>query len=227
MDNSIAVIAAHPDDEVLGCGGTIARHAENGEEVNILILAEGQTSRSNLKNNNKLYVSKLKEIASLSTQILGANSIELLDLPDNKLDTLSRLEIIKVIEDFITRHNPKTVYTHHSGDVNIDHQIIHHAVVTAVRPMPNSNIRNLFSFEVPSSTEWQTPTSSNIFQPNYFVSIKEQWEKKKKALELYKLEMRDWPHPRSFKNVEILSQFRGSQVGLEKAEAFISLRQIK
>ena len=226
MVNSIAVIAAHPDDEVLGCGGTIAKHAENGEEVNILILAEGETSRSEFKD-NKLYISKLKEIARSSAKILGANSIELLDLPDNKLDSLTRLEVIKIIEKFIKKYNPQTIYTHHSGDVNLDHQIIHHAVVTASRPLPNSNIKNLFSFEVPSSTEWQTPTSSSFFQPNYFVSIKDQWEKKRKALEMYSLEMRDWPHPRSIKSLHMLSELRGSQVGIQKAEAFISLRQIK
>jgi len=184
MAESILVVAAHPDDEVLGCGGTIARHVDDGAKVNILIVAEGATSRQPERDRlqAKALLSALSESARLSAEILGVAGIDILDFPDNRLDSLDRLDLIKVIEEFINRHEPSTVYVHHAGDVNIDHRRLHEAVVTACRPTPGHCVKKLLSYEVASSSEWQPPGSAPVFQPNWFVDISEQWCRKKKSI---------------------------------------------
>ena len=202
--NQVLVVAAHPDDEVLGCGGTIARHADSGDEVQVLIVAEGSTSRQQERDRAQLRdeLSALSRAAQTAGSILGAAGVELLDLPDNRLDSLDRLDLIKRMEECIERHQPECVYVHHAGDVNVDHRRLHEAVVTACRPTPGHVVRQLLSFEVASSTEWQPPGSSPAFQPNWFVNISDQWVRKREALAAYSSEMRDWPHPRSLEDVE-------------------------
>ena len=228
VNKTILIVAAHPDDEVLGCGGTIARHADAGDQVQVLIVAEGATSRQEQRNRNQASdeLSSLSQAAQKAGAILGANGVELLDLPDNRLDSLDRLDLIKQIEERIARHQPQVVYVHHSGDVNIDHRRLHEAVVTACRPTPGQPVRRLLSFEVASSTEWQPPGSGPAFQPNWFVDISAQWPRKREALEAYASEMRSWPHARSLEALEHLARWRGAQVGVEAAEAFCLLRQL-
>jgi LmbE family N-acetylglucosaminyl deacetylase len=225
----VLVVAAHPDDEVLGCGGTIARHADSGDQVQILIVAEGSTSRQQKRDRAQLQdeLSALSKAAQIAGTILGAARVELLDLPDNRLDSFDRLDLIKLIEECVDRHQPECVYVHHSGDVNVDHRRLHEAVVTACRPTPGHVVRRLLSFEVSSSTEWQPPASALAFQPNWFVDISGQWERKLEALMAYQNEMRDWPHARSLEAVEHLARWRGAQVGVEAAEAFCLLRQLE
>ena len=226
--NSILVIASHPDDELLGCGGTMAKHSENGDEVNILIVAEGGTSRQQTRDRNsiKTYLNKLHKTAVNSGKILGINKVELLDFPDNRLDSIDLLDLIKVIEDKINLLNPNIIYTHHHGDLNIDHQKVNQAVITACRPIPGQVVKKILSFEVASSTEWNPIGSGFSFSPNYFVDISNQLDKKIEALKLYEEEMREWPHARSIKAVEIQSLNRGAQIGVSAAEAFILLREI-
>ena len=228
MTNSVLVVAAHPDDEVLGCGGTIARHSDAGDQVQVLIVAEGATSRQEQRNRNQATdeLFGLAQAAQKAGAILGAQGVELLGLPDNRLDSLERLDLIKQIEERIERHQPQVVYVHHAGDVNIDHRRLHEAVVTACRPMPGQPVKRLLSFEVASSTEWQPPGSAPAFQPNWFVDISAQWIRKREALEAYASEMRPWPHARSREAVEHLARWRGAQVGVEAAEAFCLLRQL-
>ena len=228
MADSVLVVAAHPDDEVLGCGGTIARHADEGAQVQVLIVAEGATSRQEQRNRNEATdeLSALAQAAQKVGTILGAKEVELLDLPDNRLDSLDRLDLIKQIELRIARHQPQVVYTHHAGDVNIDHRRLHEAVVTACRPAPVQPVKRLLSFEVASSTEWQPPGSAPAFQPNWFVDISAQWLRKREALEAYASEMRSWPHARSIQALEHLARWRGAQVGVAAAEAFCLLRQL-
>jgi len=228
MSNLILVVAAHPDDEVLGCGGTIARHADAGDQVQVLIVAEGATSRQQHRDRSQATdeLSALAQAAQQAGAILGAQGVELLGLPDNRLDSLDRLDLIKQIEERIARHQPQVVYVHHSGDVNIDHRRLHEAVVTACRPTPGQPVRRLLSFEVASSTEWQPPGSAPAFQPNWFVDISAQWLRKREALEAYASEMRPWPHARSIEALEHLARWRGAQVGVEAAEAFCLLRQL-
>ena len=228
MNKSIFIVAAHPDDEVLGCGGTIARHADAGDQVRVLIVAEGATSRQQQRDRVQATgeLSALAQAAQKAGAILGAKGVELLDLPDNRLDSLDRLDLIKQIELRIERHQPQVVYVHHAGDVNIDHRRLHEAVVTACRPTPGQPVKRLLSFEVASSTEWQPPGSAPAFQPNWFVDISAQWLRKREALEAYASEMRPWPHARSIQAVEHLARWRGAQVGVEAAEAFCLLREL-
>ena len=228
MTNSVFIVAAHPDDEVLGCGGSIARHADAGDHVQVLIVAEGATSRQQQRDRGQVNaeLSDLARAAQKAGEILGALGVELLDLPDNRLDSLDRLDLIKLIEARIESYQPQIVYTHHSGDVNVDHRRLHEAVVTACRPTPGHCVRRLLSFEVASSTEWQPPGSAPAFQPNWFANISAQWERKQLALEAYASEMRPWPHARSIQALEHLARWRGAQVGVEAAEAFCLLRQL-
>jgi len=226
--NKVLVVAAHPDDEVLGCGGAIARHADSGDQVQVLIVAEGSTSRQQERDRAQVRdeLSALAKAAQTAGSILGAAGVELLDLPDNRLDSLDRLDLVKRIEQCVQCHQPDCVYVHHAGDVNVDHRRLHEAVVTACRPSPGHVVKRLLSFEVASSTEWQVPGSAPAFQPNWFVDISAQWERKREALEAYASEMRSWPHARSLEAVEHLARWRGAQVGVDAAEAFCLLRQL-
>ena len=228
MADSVLVVAAHPDDEVLGCGGTIARHAEAGDQVQVLIVAEGATSRLQYRDRGQASdeLSALAQAARKAGDILGAAGVELLDCPDNRLDSLDRLDLIKRIEARMDRHQPQVVYVHHAGDVNVDHRRLHEAVITACRPTPGQPVRRLLSFEVASSTEWQPPGSAPAFQPNWFVDITSHWLRKREALAAYASEMRPWPHARSIEALEHLARWRGAQVGVEAAEAFCLLRQL-
>ncbi|NQU59146.1 MAG: PIG-L family deacetylase [Rhodospirillales bacterium] len=214
---TVLVIAAHPDDEILGPGGTLARHAEEGDAVHILIVAEGATARENGTTDD---VDKLKNAAVCAAKAIGAHPPRMLGLPDNRLDTMALLDVVRPIEDAVRKITPTLVYTHHGGDLNLDHRIVHQAVVTACRPLPDSTVRKLYGFETLSSTEWATPSMGPVFNPTHFVDISKTLGNKKAALECYASEMRPFPHPRSTEAVEALARMRGSYAGLKAAEAF-------
>lgn len=223
----ILVVTAHPDDEVLGCGGTIAKLVNEGSSVNVASLADGVFSREG----NDSEQSKALDLRRLATkracEIIGVESVTFGDFPDNRMDSVSLLTIVKEVEDLVNKYNPDTIFTHHGGDLNIDHQLVHEAVFTASRPQKGSSIKTLLFFEVPSSTEWQLPGRSPLFAPNWFVDISSTIERKIRALEVYSEELRAWPHPRSIKGVEYLARWRGATVGVEAAEAFFLGRKIK
>lgn len=225
---SVLVVAAHPDDELLGCGGTIARHAAAGDSVNIAILAEGATSRDASRDTGKRQpeLGRLAAAAHEAAQILGAASVECLSLPDNRMDSLDLLDVVKQVELLIAKHKPSIIYTHHVGDVNIDHQVVQQAVYTAARPTPDHVVEMVLAFETVSSTEWMPAGSAAPFVPNWFVDISATLDRKLAALSRYDTEMRDWPHPRSYRAIEHLARWRGSSVGVEAAEAFVLLRKI-
>lgn len=225
---NVLIIAAHPDDEVLGCGATIAKHAKMGDEVNVVILAEGATSRDEKRNrkHRSKDISELSQAADEAKKILGIRSLTLHDFPDNRMDSVDRLDVIKVVERHLDKHQPTIIYTHHAGDLNIDHQIVHEAVTTACRPSLGLSVRTLLFFEVASSTEWRTPGSSRAFEPNWFVDISDTLALKLKALEEYRIELRAWPHPRSVEAVTHLARWRGATVGMEAAEAFVLGRNL-
>lgn len=227
MSKVILVVAAHPDDEVLGCGGTIAKHTISGDKVHVVIMAEGITSRDSKRDlsKNENALSRLQESAVQASKVLGVSSLDLKDFPDNRMDSVDLLDVIKVVEDFIDRYRPDIVYTHHMGDLNVDHRVVHNAVVTACRPLPSSCVESLLFFEVPSSTEWNTPFSC-IFSPNWFVDISQTINIKMSALKAYNSEVRDWPHPRSIPALEHLARWRGASIGVDAAEAFILGRKI-
>ncbi len=225
---NILVVAAHPDDEVLGCGGTIAKHTKVGDEVHVVILTEGITSRDKQRNpkRRKLELQKLVESAQMANKVLGVSSLNLHNFPDNRMDSVDLLDIIKVIEGYINKHQPEIVYTHHSGDLNIDHKIVNMAVVTACRPIPLQSVKTILFFEVLSSTEWQMPASALPFAPNWFVDISETLAVKLQALAAYQSEMRPWPHARSSEAMEYLARWRGAGIGVEVAEAFVLGRKL-
>ena len=225
----ILIIAAHPDDEVLGCGGSMAKWAKDGHEVHVLILAEGSTSRDRQRDraSRTEELSLLVQSAKRATYILGVESVELLDYPDNRMDSIDLLDVVKPVEEIIEKLQPEVVVTHHAGDLNIDHQITHQAVITACRPQLGHPVKRILSFEVPSSTDWQTPTAKNAFYPNWFEDISDIMELKINALEVYQSELREWPHTRSIKAIDHLARWRGASVGCEAAEAFMLVREIR
>lgn len=218
---SILVLAAHPDDEALGCGGTIAKLVDKGATVHVAFLADGVLSRSGEQNAQQLELTVRRTAAKKACEILGVKSVSFGDYPDNRMDTISLLDITKAVEILIMMHQPETVFTHHFGDVNIDHRCLHEAVVTACRPQHGQPVKTLLCFEVPSSTEWQLPGSAPAFTPNWFVDISGSLDRKLAALECYATELRSWPHPRSRRGVEHLAHWRGATIGVDAAEAFI------
>jgi LmbE family N-acetylglucosaminyl deacetylase len=223
----VLVIAAHPDDEILGCGGAIARHVREGDEVRVMIMAEGLTSRSSFDRvQDGEELSTLARAAHAANAALGVAELTLLQWPDNRMDSIDRLDVIKAIESKVMEFVPERVYTHHAGDVNIDHRVIHDAVNTACRPLPGQPVRSVLYFEVVSSTEWQVPGSAPAFLPNWFVDITETFPAKAEALRCYASEMRGWPHPRSFEAVEHLARWRGATIGSHAAEGFMLGRAI-
>jgi LmbE family N-acetylglucosaminyl deacetylase len=224
----ILIVAAHPDDEVLGCGGSMAKSTRDGQEVHVLILAEGATSRDKQRDRTSRTeeLSLLAKSAKRATDILGVESVELLDYPDNRMDSVDLLDLVKPVEEIIAKLKPEVVMTHHAGDLNIDHQITHQAVITACRPQPGHSVKRILVFEVPSATEWQSPTVGNSFVPNWFEDISKTLDLKIKALKVYESEMRKWPHARSLKAVEHLARWRGATIGTEAAEAFMLIRNI-
>lgn len=226
MTKSIAVVAAHPDDEVLGCGGTLARLAAEGHSVNILLVADGESSRRGGESALADLVDARNEAAKRACKTLGCYSVEVINMPDNRLDGVVLLEIVQRVEGFLSRHQASVVFTHHRGDVNVDHQVVHDAVVAACRPVPGQRVQELFFFEVPSSTEWRPAGSAMPFHPNWFVDISATLSKKLDALSCYKEELREYPHPRSLQGVEALARWRGATVGVNAAEAFVLGRKL-
>lgn len=225
---NVLIVVPHPDDEVLGCGGAIARHINQGDNVSILILAEGITSRENSRELGRDFkkLEALRGGALKASAILGVTDTVFHDFPDNRMDSLPLLDIVKVVERHVKRTTPSVVYTTFAGDVNVDHQICYRAVVTACRPQPGNSVTTLLTFETLSSTEWQPPGVHTQFSPNFFIDISSTLKVKLKALEAYQSEMREWPHPRSSRAVKNLAEFRGVSVGIAAAEAFVLARCI-
>lgn len=216
----ILIVCAHPDDEVLGCGGTIARFSREGNTIEGLILGEGVKARGG----SNTEVEGLRLQAETSAELLGLK-LEFKDLPDNQFDTVPLLEIVRLIECKIKDYKPSCIFTHHPRDLNIDHQLTASAVLTAARPLPDGVIKTIYAFEVPSSTEWNFGAAQQ-FNPDTFVDIGQTLEIKLAAFECYRTEMRPWPHSRSSEAVEALVKWRGATVGVDAAEAFQTLRRI-
>ena len=222
MNKIVLVIAAHSDDEALGCSGTILKHIDNGDSVHLLFMTDGVGSRSEKQNNSKISLSNAKKAA----KIFGVRTFTNLNYPDNSMDSISLLDVVKKIENKIAEIKPEVIYTHHIGDLNVDHQVTHKAVLTACRPVPGFSVKKIYAFEVLSSTEWQTP-GIDTFCPNVFIDISSYINKKKQILEVYSDEMRQKPHSRSVNNVINLNQIRGNSVGVDYAEAFILIRMVQ
>ena len=223
MAQQVLVVAAHPDDEVFGVGGTMANHILRGDSVSVLIVTDGVTARH--ANTEPQKVATRKACA-----MLGVEHVFFANLPDQRLDDLPLLEVIQPISKLIKELRPRTVYTHHRGDANQDHRAVFAATLVAVRPFDNNPVDRVLCYEVASSTEWGPAFAEWAFVPNVYVDISDTLEAKLRALEAYRetfqSELKPYPHPRSPEAVRIYAQQRGTTVGMTAAEAFVLAREL-
>jgi len=223
LTKTVLVVATHPDDEVLGCGGSIARHVAEGDVVHVLFMSDGVYSRGECHLDE---LHQRNQACDEAQCILGVTDWQALAFPDNRMDSVPLLDVVQSLEPIIQQIQPTLVYTHHHGDLNVDHRVTHQAVMTACRPQPGASVMGIYSFEVLSSTGWGAPNVELAFVPNVFVDVASVWEQKLAALRCYEQEMRDFPHARSFEAVDALAKYRGITVGVEVAEAFQLERMI-
>ena len=218
MKNNILVVAAHPDDETLGAGGTLLKHVQEGDDVSLFILSDGETSRPTAN------VPARQEQARRVVAAMGAKELILENFPDQRFDTVSLLDIIQKVEKQVYTLKPNIVYTHCPYDLNLDHRLTFQAVLTALRPSPELSVKKFSTFETLSSTEWQRKDQANSFCPTEYVDISEFIEKKIEILKIYRNEIRKFPHPRSAEGIRILAQYRGIESSFLYAEAFQIIR---
>lgn len=223
MPRNILVVAAHPDDEVLGCGGTIVKHVSDGDVVHVLFMADGVSSR---KNSHISDVQRRNQAQLVASRIMGVSCQYSLGFPDNRMDSVPLLDVVQGLEPIIADLLPSVIYTHNHSDLNVDHRITCAAVMTACRPLPGSSVTDIFGFEVLSSTEW---AASNWppFKPNLFVDVTQNLPTKIKAVEAYAEEMREAPHSRCIDHVKALAYHRGYCAGVHAAEAFEIYRMMR
>lgn len=222
----IMIVAAHPDDEILGVGGTVRRLVNEGKHIHAVILAEGLTSRRDSRNNtNKEELLELQEDAKRAAGKVGYESIEFCSLPDNRMDCLELLDIVKLVSRYIEKYQPDTIFTHHHGDLNIDHRRTCEAVLTACRPVGNYSVQRIYAFETPSSTEWNYHYAEP-FMPNVYFDVTDTFEDKMSGMACYKTESTVYPHPRSSEALRALAKYRGANVGVGMAEAFQLIREV-
>ena len=220
---NILCVVAHPDDEALGVGGTLIKHALIGDKVYIIVLSEGEDAKIAEKDKNPKRTINAKNWS----KIAGTNLYKVLDLPDQQLDKIPQLEIVKKIEKCVENIKPNIVYIHHPYDINKDHQIASHSTLASLRPISYHGIKpEIRAFETPSSTDQAPNELPFIFKPNFYVDIEKVWKKKIEALKAYSNEIKRAPHPRSINSLKALAVKRGSEAGLKKAEAFYILRKI-
>lgn len=224
--SQIGVIVAHPDDEVLAFGGSIARHASLNDDVHILILATGLTSRDGSSAHNQMenQLERLRTNAKNAAEILGAQSIEFCDFPDNSMDTVPLLKVIKKVEKFIHSKGIEKIYTHYDCDINIDHEITNRAVITASRSLPESTVCEIYAGEILSSSEFNI--NRNRFIPDTYIELSYELDCKIKAIQCYTDELQRSPHPRSVDAIRALAILRGSEAGVKYAESLKLLRQV-
>jgi LmbE family N-acetylglucosaminyl deacetylase len=225
----VLIVVAHPDDEVLACGATIAKLSSEGYECYTLILGEGKTSRLDFRD-KALVHDELDELSleiERANKLIGVKKVFTSTFPDNRFDSVDLLDIVKEIEKIKELIKPEIIFTHHIGDMNIDHQITHKAVLTATRPVEDECVKKIYSCEVPSATEWNSYSHETIFIPNVFFDVTKTIDIKINAMSKYKSELREFPHPRSLEYIKILAQLNGAKVGLKYCENFKLIRSIK
>ena len=212
----VLVVAAHPDDELLGCGGTVALHARAGDEITSVIACEGESLRYGG------YGAGQRLQTNQAAQVLGTKDVRWLTFPDQRLDVRTLTEIISPLEQIVQELQPQIVYCHHGGDINRDHQLLFQAVLVATRPMEHC-IESIYSFDTASSTEWAFPRT---FVPDTWVDITSSLALKIKAMACYTKEVREYPHPRSLQALESRAHAWGNQVCLDAAEVFMTVRRV-
>ena len=219
----VLVVIAHSDDETLGAGGTIRRLASEGKTVGVVSFTDGVSARGPGMESEVL---SRQEAASAAAKLLGFSWLANFGFPDNSLDTVPLLDMAKSLEAIGSEFRPDLVFTHSSADLNIDHRRVLEATLVCFRPQPSETYAAIYSMEIPSATGWGYPGITDDFVPNVFFDISETLKNKEAAMEAYGSEIRNFPHPRSIGGIKYLAGFRGSQVGLEAAEAFQLVRQI-
>jgi LmbE family N-acetylglucosaminyl deacetylase len=226
----IMIVVAHPDDELLGLGATMNKLiTESNVTTHLVILGEGITSRSDVRDQEKWE----KELETHRKNIyaaqacIGYHSVSIHQLADNRFDSVNLLDIIKIVEKEKEKFKPDVIFTHHGGDLNIDHQRTFEAVVTCTRPMAHEQVTTIIAFETPSGTEWRASTDPRHFIPNLFFEVSEKnIDAKIRGMENYEFEKRQYPHPRSPEALKIQAQRWGVAIGRSFAEAFVLVRQI-
>ena len=223
----ILIVAAHPDDEVLGCGGTLIKMRKAGYKIQCIFISDGESSR-NIKDKRKLlkFIEEREKQAIQVSKILKFDKPKFFRLPDNKLDTVPLIKIIRIIENEIKILKPSIIFTHSQADLNVDHSLLCKSVLTATRPFSKTFVKKIISFEVASNSELYFSNNKKFFKPNFFSDINKEIKLKLKALKIYKNEIRKAPHSRSLKGLENLAKYRGSQSGTKFSEAFEILREI-
>jgi len=212
--NKILIIVAHPDDETLGCGGTILKLKKLNCEVEILFMTNGVSSRDKSNENDILQRKKYTEKAM---DLYKIKNFRFADFPDNQMDKITFIEIVKKIEDHVFSLKPDIIFTHYANDLNIDHKLTYEATNTCIRSFKCDFISEVFSFEIPSSTE---QNFNNKFSPNVYFDISRYIDKKIDIFNSYESEVEEMPHPRSSIYIRALSQFRGGESNFNNAEAF-------
>jgi len=227
----ILVVVAHPDDEVLGPGGSIHRLIKDYNcKIKAVILGEGITSRTDSRD-KQLWEQELAQHKSNiqdAAKAISYHSVRVYDFPDNRFDSVDLLDLIKIVEAEKNEFKPEVIFTHHGGDVNIDHQRTFEAVITSCRPMAQEEVNTILTFETMSGTEWRASSDPRHFIPNLFIEISsEDLKAKTKAMESYEFERRPYPHPRSPEALEVRAKMWGVAAGCAMAEAFYIVRSIQ
>jgi len=218
----VLVIAPHPDDEVLGCGGTMLKHVSEGDEVYLCVVTKAYPPDW-----PEDEIKERRDEVVRANKILGIKKTYFLDLPTVKLDTIPQKELNEAIAKVVNKLRPEIVYIPHGGDVNNDHRLVFEAAMVAIRPKPALAIKKVLCYETLSETEWAAPLAENAFMPNVYVDISGVLATKLKAMSEYKSELKEFPHPRSLEAISALAKVRGATTGVEAAEAFMLMREIQ
>lgn len=218
---NILVIATHPDDEVLGCGGVIARHVSHGDRVEVVVVTRGAPDLY-----SEDQVATLRKELHEAHSILGISVAHFLDFPAPKLDAVPLHELADSLSARMRDYRPDVVYLPHRGDLHSDHRAVFQSALVAARPIGSPSVRRLLSYETLSETEWAAPVGEDAFLPNVFIDITDFLEKKKQAMAAYRSQLKEFPHPRSLQSLESLARLRGGTAGFRAAEAFQLVREL-
>ncbi|MTI80468.1 MAG: PIG-L family deacetylase [Firmicutes bacterium] len=218
---NVLVIAPHPDDEILGVGGTIAKHKENGDDVHVCIVTKGMSPMFDEDS-----VTKVRNEALKAYKFLGVNNTIFLDFPAVTLEESPNHKLIAALLEVIDKVKPEVVFLPHRGDIHLDHKIVFDASMVALRPIREVKVNEIYCYETLSETEWDAPNVTNAFIPNTWVDISNFIDIKKEAMSIFESQVHSFPHPRSIRSLEALSEYRGSNMGIKNAEAFITIRKL-
>ena len=222
----ILVVVAHPDDEILGMGGTIAKLSVQGKDVHVLIVTDGSSAQYRGSENLQKIIDEKKLETKNACDRVGVKSIHYGGMPDMQLDVTPHIQVNQAIEKVIDEIQPDAVFTHFYGDVNLDHQCVFRSVMVAVRPVADQVVKEVYCFNVPSSTEWNVFNATTMFMPNIVVDIADFAEQKYAALAEYKTELREYPHPRSIEHIRKQDEAEGLKAGLLCGESFMLIRKV-